>query len=152
MAELSAPITQHLDSSNPKSSSIVTAVPSTPSPENSPKLNGQPKVQTTAKSPVEAKQPEKFYTWDQVIRQRAKDEDQFPLYAFPKGQTVDDYEMISGKMLDRLIDGACKVLIEAGLGPVVSYSFYKFVSLALLLEFFELRFLVSMFLDWCEWK
>jgi len=64
---------------------------------------------------------DKIYTFDQLIRQRAKDEDQTPLFAYPKSRlSVTDYELITGKKLNQLIDGAAKALIQSGLSPVVS--------------------------------
>jgi hypothetical protein len=64
---------------------------------------------------------EKIYTFDQLIRQRAKDEDQTPIFAYPKTRlSVTDYELITGKKLNQLIDGAAKALIQNGLPPVVS--------------------------------
>jgi hypothetical protein len=64
---------------------------------------------------------EKIYTFDQLIRQRAKDEDQTPLFAYPKGRfSVTDYELITGMKLNQLVDGAAKALIQSGLPPIVS--------------------------------
>jgi hypothetical protein len=64
---------------------------------------------------------EKTYTFDQLIRQRAKDEDQTPLFAFPKSRLgVTDYELITGKKLNQVVDGAAKALIQIGFSPIVS--------------------------------
>jgi hypothetical protein len=64
---------------------------------------------------------EKVYTFDHLIRQRAKDEDQTPLFAFPKSALqVTDYELITGKKLNLLIDGAAKALIHSCFTPAVS--------------------------------
>ena len=64
---------------------------------------------------------DKIYTFDQLIRQRAVDEDQTPLFAYPKSRLgIIDYEFVTGKQLDRLVDGAARALIQAGVGPVVS--------------------------------
>jgi hypothetical protein len=64
----------------------------------------------------------KIYTFDQLIRQRAIDEDQTPLFAYPKSRLgITDYEFITGKELNRLVDGAANALIQTGLPPVVSY-------------------------------
>ena len=66
----------------------------------------------------------KIYTFDQLIRQRAVDTDQTPLLAYPKSRLgVTDYELITGKQLDRLVDGAAHALIQVGIVPVVSYIF-----------------------------
>jgi len=63
---------------------------------------------------------EKTYTFDHLIRQRAKDEDQTPLFAFPKSALgFTDYELITGKKLNQLVDGAAKGLIHSGFTPVV---------------------------------
>ena len=64
----------------------------------------------------------KIYTFDQLIRQRAVDTDQTPLLAYPKSRLgVTDFELISGKQLDSLVDGAAHALIKIGIAPVVSY-------------------------------
>lgn len=63
---------------------------------------------------------EKIHTFDQLIRQRAIDEDQTPLFAYPKSRLgVTDFEFITGKELDKLVDGAAKAFIEKGFAPVV---------------------------------
>jgi hypothetical protein len=62
-----------------------------------------------------------MYTFDDIIRQRAIDEDQSPLIAYPKTKLgVTDYELFTGEHLNRLVDGATKALIKAGIPPVVS--------------------------------
>jgi hypothetical protein len=64
----------------------------------------------------------KIYTFDQLIRQRAVDEDQTPLLAYPRSKLgITDFELVSGKLLDRWVDGAAHALIQAGLAAVVSY-------------------------------
>jgi acyl-CoA synthetase (AMP-forming)/AMP-acid ligase II len=64
---------------------------------------------------------EETYTFDHLIRQRAKDEDETPLFAFPKSAFgVTDYELITGKKLNLLVDGAAKGLMHSGFTPVVS--------------------------------
>jgi hypothetical protein len=64
--------------------------------------------------------PQTIYTFDQVIRERASDDDQSPLIAYPKSKLgVADYEVFTGKQLDRLVDGAAKALLEAGLRSLV---------------------------------
>jgi len=66
---------------------------------------------------------EKIYTFDQLIHQRAKDEDQTPLFAYPKSRLgVTDYELITGKKLNQLVDGAVKALIQSGFSPTVCIS------------------------------
>jgi hypothetical protein len=63
---------------------------------------------------------EHLLTVDQLIRQRAIDVDQTPLLAYPKSPLgVGDYEHFTGVHLNRLVDGAAKALIEAGIKPVV---------------------------------
>lgn len=62
----------------------------------------------------------KIWTLDQLLRQRAIDEDQTPLIAFPRTrQGYTDYEPITGANLNRFVDGAAKCLIEKGFQPVV---------------------------------
>ena len=61
-----------------------------------------------------------MYTFDELIRERAVNEDQSPLIAHPKTKLgVDDYELFSGQQLNRLVDGAAKALSKAGIEPVV---------------------------------
>lgn len=61
-----------------------------------------------------------IYTYDEVIRSRALDEDQVPLIAYPKSKLgITDYEFFTGKELDRLVDGAAKALINSGLRSLV---------------------------------
>lgn len=65
-------------------------------------------------------QEESLFTFDQMLRQRALDEDQTPLFASPKSQYgVTDYEFINGKELNRFVDGGVKAFIKIGLSPVV---------------------------------
>jgi len=62
-----------------------------------------------------------IYTYDQLLRQRAIDEDQTPLFAYPKSQFgVADFEFINGRQLNRFVDGAVKSLRSAGLHDMVS--------------------------------
>lgn len=62
----------------------------------------------------------KFCTFDQLIRQRAVDEDQTPLFAYPKSRRgVTDFEYVTGKDLDRLVDTAASTFGRAGFVPVV---------------------------------
>ena len=66
---------------------------------------------------------EKFYTFNQLIFQRAKDENQTPLFAFPKSRfAVADYELFTGAKLNQLIDGAAKAFIQSGITSVVGTS------------------------------
>ncbi|RFU34869.1 hypothetical protein B7463_g1454, partial [Scytalidium lignicola] len=67
---------------------------------------------------IETKE-ETLYTFDQLIRQRAIDEDQSPLLAYPKSKLgITDYELVNGKQFNRFIDCAAKSLIKAGVAPV----------------------------------
>jgi hypothetical protein len=59
-----------------------------------------------------------FHTYDEVIRQRAVDSDQSAVIAYPR-LGITDYELFSGRDLNRMVDGAAKSLIKAGLSPVV---------------------------------
>jgi hypothetical protein len=84
-----------------------------------------------------------IYTFDEVIRQRAVDEDQSPLIAYPRSKLgITDYEVFSGRVLDRLVDGAVKALIKSGIHPLVGTLFhsvfvcdFKFFRKGLELEF-----------------
>lgn len=69
--------------------------------------------------------PKTIHTFDQVIRERAVDIDQSPLIAYPKSKFgITDYELFTGKDLDRLVDGAAKALIKSGLIPFVRYPLF----------------------------
>ncbi|CZR55073.1 related to nonribosomal peptide synthetase MxcG (component of the myxochelin iron transport regul [Phialocephala subalpina] len=62
---------------------------------------------------------EEIFTFDQLLRRRAIDEDQTALLAYPKSKYgVDDYELVNGEALNRFVDGAAKALIEKGFKPV----------------------------------
>ena len=61
----------------------------------------------------------KLYMVDDVLRERATERDQGPLFAYPKKGLV-DYEHFTAQDLDRFVDTAAKKLINHGLQPVVS--------------------------------
>ncbi|KAF2970604.1 hypothetical protein GQX73_g2976 [Xylaria multiplex] len=53
---------------------------------------------------------------DDLIRERAKDEIQVPILGYPRYKDkATDYELFTGKELDRMVDEACRVLMKAGL-------------------------------------
>ena len=53
---------------------------------------------------------------DDLIRERAKDEHQVPILGYPRYEDrPTDYELFTGKDLDRMVDEACRVLMKAGL-------------------------------------
>jgi hypothetical protein len=61
-----------------------------------------------------------IFTFDEVIRERANDEDQTPLIGFPKSKLgYTDYEIFDGKQLNRLVDGASKALLKFGVKSLV---------------------------------
>jgi hypothetical protein len=61
-----------------------------------------------------------IFTFDEVIRERAGDEDQVPLIGYPKSKLgITDYELFNGKELNRLVDGASKALLKLGVKPLV---------------------------------
>lgn len=61
-----------------------------------------------------------IWTVDQLLQQRAIDEDQTPLLAFPKTRnSVTDYEPITGASLNCFVDGAAKCLTQKGFPAVV---------------------------------
>lgn len=56
---------------------------------------------------------------DDLLRARARDEDQVPLLYFAEGErNVTDFEHFTGKDLDRFVDHAAKFYISKGLKPV----------------------------------
>ncbi|KAG6126433.1 putative NRPS-like protein biosynthetic cluster [Claviceps purpurea] len=68
-------------------------------------------------SPVETQE---IWTLSQLFRQRAIDEDQTPLVAFPRSRDgVTDFERLSGAALYRFINGGAKTLVERGF-PVLA--------------------------------
>lgn len=70
--------------------------------------------------------PKTIYTFDQVIRERGSDEDQSPLIAYPNFKLgVTDYELFTGRQLDRLVDGAAKALLRAGVRPLVRCPHFR---------------------------
>lgn len=61
---------------------------------------------------------------DDVIQHRAADEIQVPILGYPRfEQSVDDYELFTGKQLSHFIDMAAEKLITLGLKPVRSSTF-----------------------------
>ncbi|KAI1358591.1 putative NRPS-like enzyme [Xylaria arbuscula] len=53
---------------------------------------------------------------DDLIRERAKDEHQVPILGYPRYKDKPtEYELFTGKDLDRMVDEACRVLMKAGL-------------------------------------
>jgi hypothetical protein len=56
---------------------------------------------------------------DDIIRQRGKDTDQVPILGYPKYEnSSSEYESFTGKDLDRMVDEACRTLIQNGLKVV----------------------------------
>jgi hypothetical protein len=61
-----------------------------------------------------------FRTFEEVLLQRAVDDDQSPLIAYPRTQHgVDDYELFTGAQLNRLVDGAVRALLGEGVEAVL---------------------------------
>lgn len=62
-----------------------------------------------------------LWTLDQLLRQRAIDDDQTPLLAFPKKLTsATDFEHITGAALNRFVDGAAKSFMLKGIPATAS--------------------------------
>ncbi|KAI1813894.1 acetyl-CoA synthetase-like protein [Poronia punctata] len=58
----------------------------------------------------------KPWMMDDLIRDRAKDEVQVPILGYPRYKDrATDYELFTGKDLDRMVDETCRVLMKAGL-------------------------------------
>ncbi|KAI0006634.1 acetyl-CoA synthetase-like protein [Xylariaceae sp. FL0662B] len=58
----------------------------------------------------------KLWMIDDLVRVRARDEDQAPILGYPRyNDNAADYEYFTGKDLDRMVDEACRVLVQAGL-------------------------------------
>ena len=82
-----------------------------------------------------------IWTLNQLFWQRAIDEDQTPLLAFPRTKHgVSDFEQLSGATLYRLVNGAVKCLIDKGFPVVVRIyqSFSHEASFHLLIRSVEL--------------
>jgi hypothetical protein len=63
---------------------------------------------------------------DELIRQRAVDEGQTPLLAYPKSKLgITEYEFFTGRELNKLVDGAAKALIKRGIKPAVCTPFHR---------------------------
>lgn len=72
--------------------------------------------------PLKTPQSMGFYTIDAIIRHRATEDDQVPLLAYPTAKNeIDNYELFTGKVLNRLIDGAAKAFLKNGFEPVVCH-------------------------------
>lgn len=60
---------------------------------------------------------------DDIIRHRAADDVQVPILGYPRFEdSVDDYELFTGKQLDRFIDLAIEKLVSSGLKPVSHFQ------------------------------
>ncbi|KAI0166073.1 acetyl-CoA synthetase-like protein [Xylariaceae sp. FL1272] len=58
----------------------------------------------------------KLWMVDDLIRERGKDEVQVPILGYPRHKdSAADYELFTGKDLDRMVDEACRALVKAGL-------------------------------------
>ena len=56
---------------------------------------------------------------DDIVRHRASDEPPQPILGYPRSeQSVDDYELFTGKQLDQFVDAAVKYFISNGFWPV----------------------------------
>jgi hypothetical protein len=52
---------------------------------------------------------------DDIIRRRAQDEEQVPILGYPRYEdNAAEYEYFTGKDLDRMVDAACRALVEDG--------------------------------------
>lgn len=57
----------------------------------------------------------KLYMIDDLIRERANDEEQLPILGFPRYKnSAADYEYFTGKDLDRMVDEACRAFVRNG--------------------------------------
>lgn len=80
-------------------------------------------------------------TFDELLLERAADADQCPLIAYSKTKHgVEDYELLNGAQLNRLVDGAVKALRKERVDPVVRtiLSAYS-IRIPVELEFKALR-------------
>lgn len=56
---------------------------------------------------------------DDIVRHRAQDDPPRPILGYPKfEQSVDEYELFTGKKLDLFVENAARKLLEAGMHSV----------------------------------
>ncbi|KAI0108507.1 acetyl-CoA synthetase-like protein [Daldinia grandis] len=59
----------------------------------------------------------KLWMIDDLIRERGKDDEQVPILGYPRhDHSATEYEYFTGKDLDRMVDNACRALVQSGLG------------------------------------
>ncbi|KAI0597659.1 hypothetical protein F4775DRAFT_602084 [Biscogniauxia sp. FL1348] len=85
---------------------------------------------------------------DDLIRERARDEVQVPILGYPKYEdSASEYEFFTGKDLDRMVDEACRALVNMGL----EVNSQKIIAL---FAPSDLAFIVVFFalfrLGWCD--
>ncbi|KAI9730859.1 MAG: putative NRPS-like protein biosynthetic cluster [Cirrosporium novae-zelandiae] len=91
---------------------------------------------------VHAIEKKPIYTIDDLLCDRASDEEQVPLVAYPKSKHgLIDYEHFTPKDLDRFTDHSAKKLMQNGIAPTVQ----KTPCVVALLGPSDLNYLVSMF-------
>jgi hypothetical protein len=57
----------------------------------------------------------KLYMIDDIVRQRAGDEEQCPILGYPRHKdSPADYEFFTGRDLDCMVDEACRALVRGG--------------------------------------
>jgi hypothetical protein len=68
---------------------------------------------------------ENFLICEDLLRSRAADKNQIPLFCFPKTErgTI-DYEGYTGRDIDRFVDHAAKYYVRCGLQPVSQPIFF----------------------------
>ncbi|KJR86710.1 NRPS-like enzyme [Sporothrix schenckii 1099-18] len=95
-------------------------------------------------APTPAERIEQFgkcYTIDDVVRLRARDEEQTPILGMPRGKDDPaDYEYFTGAELDRMVDEACRALVAKGLvvNSKKTVTLYAVSDLSYVVTFFAL--------------
>lgn len=60
------------------------------------------------------------FTLDDLVRTRGLDKQQTPLVAFPRTRnSLDDFEPVDGRTLNRFVNGAAEGIVKKGLEQVV---------------------------------
>ncbi|KAH8887300.1 putative NRPS-like enzyme [Thozetella sp. PMI_491] len=82
----------------------------------------------------------KLYLVDDLIRQRGKDEKQYPILGYPvSDNNASEYEYFNGKQLDLMVDEACRVLVRNGFkNEGKTIALYSPSDLSFIITFFAL--------------
>ena len=77
--------------------------------------------------PQKPEQEDQIFTLDELIKRRASDLEDLPLFGYPN-QTVTDFEEHSARSVDKYVDAAVENLQKLGMAPVVSIEVDHFLG------------------------